>query len=154
MLKELAMNKLQKNTSRGALLALTFAALWGGAAQAAEPAKPAPSTYQQERAACMNGESHQDRQTCLKEAGAAQQEARRGGLDDRGNYLKNALTRCEPLPPQDKKDCETRVHGMGNQSGSVESGGMVKETITREVLPVKPAPMAPVAPNVAPAPRP
>src|SRR2546426_8157808 len=32
---------------------------------------------QQERAACVNGQSHQDRATCMREAGAALYEARR-----------------------------------------------------------------------------
>ncbi|MEO5672534.1 MAG: hypothetical protein ABIR26_17755, partial [Ramlibacter sp.] len=49
-------------------LALVAAALaWSGSAGAAKLSE-AQALYQQERAACMNGTSNQDRATCLKEA--------------------------------------------------------------------------------------
>ena len=44
-----------------------------GAAGAAD----AQARYQQDRAACMSGQSNQDHATCLREAGAALAQARR-----------------------------------------------------------------------------
>lgn len=42
----------------------------------------------------------------------------------------NALQRCASLPAMYKTDCEARVRGQGEVSGSVIGGGMVKETVT------------------------
>ena len=88
--------------------------------------------YQKERAACMNGESHQDGATCLKEAGAALQEARRGNLVtmDERQYEKNRLARCDAHPPEDREDCVRRMHGEGTTTGSVEGGGIYRELVT------------------------
>lgn len=44
--------------------------------------------------------------------------------------LQNALQRCANLPAFYKPDCEARVRGQGQVSGSVIGGGMVKETVT------------------------
>lgn len=96
--------------------------------------------YQQERATCVNGESNQDRPTCLREAGAALAEARRGGLDDGGTrmqqyrqYERNALERCAPLPDEDRLACAARMQGMGTVSGSVQAGGLLRELVIEEV---------------------
>ena len=43
----------------------------------------------------------------------------------------NALQRCASLPPFYKSDCESRVKGQGEVSGSVIGGGLVKESVTR-----------------------
>ena len=96
----------------------------------------AQADYQRDRAACNSGQSGQDRATCLKEAGAALVEARRGGLDDgRGQLEKNRLLRCDSQPPQDRDDCVRRMNGEGTTSGSVEGGGILRELVT----PVAPA---------------
>lgn len=42
----------------------------------------------------------------------------------------NALQRCASLPPFYKVDCENRVNGQGEVSGSVIGGGLVKESVT------------------------
>ncbi|HRN76911.1 hypothetical protein [Ottowia sp.] len=42
----------------------------------------------------------------------------------------NALQRCANLPPFYKSDCEARVRGQGQVSGSVIGGGLVKESVT------------------------
>lgn len=93
--------------------------------------------YRQDRERCERIESAADRATCLREAAAARAEARRGrlanGADDPIRYLENALRRCEPLPPEDRADCEYRVRGGGTTRGSVEEGGIYRETVTREV---------------------
>lgn len=118
------------------LAAVAAACLFGIAAHAAPPAaNGAPARTEAERAACINGTSHQDQATCLKEAGAAQEERRRGTLDDgqAGQYDQNAMQRCQTLPAAEQADCVKRVKGMGRQSGSVEGGGLIKETVTRTV---------------------
>lgn len=42
----------------------------------------------------------------------------------------NARQRCALLPAFYKTDCEARVRGEGEVSGSVAGGGMVKESVT------------------------
>jgi hypothetical protein len=99
---------------------------------AAGPAKPstADQSYQQQRADCLAGKTAEDQATCLREAGAARQSARRGDLSNGSDYERNALMRCQPLPPDDKADCERRVRGEGNSSGSVGGGGIYRELRT------------------------
>ena len=106
------------------------------------------STYQQERAACLNGQSHQDRATCLREANNARGEAKRGNLNDGAtSYEQNAVTRCNVLPAADQQDCMRRASGGGAASGSVESGGIYRETSTTIIAPQpQPEPMPMQAP--------
>lgn len=114
--------------------ALCGAAVLFSAAVVAAPAiSDAQARYKQERAACESGKSHQDRATCLREAGAALEEARRGRLEDsQAQYEKNALVRCNPLPPAERKDCIARMQGQGTTRGSVAEGGIYRELVTRE----------------------
>jgi hypothetical protein len=114
----------------------------------AEPVAPAvqgihadpQARYERERAACLSGHSPQDRDTCLKEAGAALQAARRGDLTSGAGELKrNARERCNVLAGDERRDCLARMRGEGTVSGSVEAGGILREKVT-----VVPAP-APVA---------
>lgn len=96
------------------------------------------ATYQRDRAACMRGASNQDRATCLKEAGAALQEAKRGALDtntEQAQFEANRLRRCDNQPAGDREDCIRRMNGEGTTSGSVQSGGIYRELVT----PVDPA---------------
>jgi hypothetical protein len=90
--------------------------------------------YLGERAACENGQLHQDRATCLREAGAALEEARRGRLNDgqQAQYQQNALVRCNVLPPADRDACLARMQGQGVMRGSVAEGGIYRELIIRE----------------------
>lgn len=105
--------------------------LAGTAAAADGKLAEAQANYQRDRAACMSGQSHQDRATCLREAGAALQEARRKGLDDgEGAYEQNRLMRCERLSGSEREDCRRRMRGEGTTSGSVESGGIYRELRT------------------------
>lgn len=99
------------------------------AADNGKPSKPIEN-YQQQRADCVAGRTAEDRATCLREAGAAQQEAKRGKLDNGGDYTANALQRCQPLPPNDRAECERRVRGEGSSSGSVGGGGIYRELRT------------------------
>lgn len=108
---------------------------------AAEPAVLATAqTYQKDRTACLQGISQQDRATCLKEAGAAQAEAQRGRLgagagEDARTLTNNALQRCKSVPPEDRSACERMALGEGKVSGSVESGGVLKQITTYSVEP-------------------
>ncbi|MBJ2158551.1 hypothetical protein [Variovorax sp. IB41] len=108
--------------------------------------------YQQELSVC--GHNQQDRAACIREAGAARQEAARGGLTGAPDYRANALARCGlQQSPGDRRDCEARVlGGAGNTSASVEGsvmgGGVIRESVTTVVMP---APM-PMPAERAPAP--
>lgn len=96
----------------------------------------AQARYQQDRAACLSGQTNQDRATCLKEAGAALAEARRGGLTDgQGQLRKNAKDRCGVLAGAERTDCLARMSGEGTVSGSVEGGGILREKVTIEPVP-------------------
>jgi hypothetical protein len=113
-------------------LSLTIGAtalmLFAGAASAASPMSEAQARYQQERAACMKGTSNQDRATCLKEAGAALGEAKRGalGASSDSSLAHNRMMRCEGLPAQDREDCAMRMK-QGTLSGSAQQGGILRE---------------------------
>ena len=88
--------------------------------------------YEFERARCMSGQSQQDRATCLREAGAALEEAGRGGLaTQRGALPRNAIARCDAQPAADRAACVARMRGAGKTEGSVEGGGVIRETETR-----------------------
>ena len=66
--------------------------------------------YERERAVCLNGKSNQDQATCLKEAGAARDVARRGLLDEgNADYRRNQLDRCKALSGEEAKDCRPRM---------------------------------------------
>jgi len=111
--------------------AATVVLLCPSIAVAADRGKPASAekTYQADRAACMAGQTHQARPTCLQEAGAALQEARRGSSDGAADYEKNRLLRCEHHPQGDRELCIRRMNGEGTVSGSVGGGGIVRELV-------------------------
>lgn len=123
---------------------ITLAAVVGaGVSTAAGAADPAPRT--DARAVCQR--PHEDRQACLREIGAARQEAQRGRLADGGNeetYRRNALRRCDRLPAQDQADCRARIES-GSTTGTVPQGGVLREH--REVIPAPAA--APSLPDPA-----
>ncbi|MFJ7567268.1 hypothetical protein ACIQW9_09955 [Herminiimonas sp. NPDC097707] len=127
-----------------ALALSIFAVVLSLGSTAVLAADTATSTYQQERAACLKGQTYEDKATCLKEAGAALNEARRGRLSEgTTSHEKNALMRCNALPAADREDCARRVRGEGTVSGSVGTGGIYRETTTVIVGP-QPAPAQPM----------
>jgi hypothetical protein len=96
----------------------------------------AQSVYLQDRAACNTGQTHQDRTTCLREAGAALQEARRGQLEDgQAQFERNKVLRCDLQPPEDRQACLRRMNGEGFTSGSVEGGGIYRELVVPVIPP-------------------
>jgi hypothetical protein len=121
----------------------------------------AKALYQKERANCEAGNTTQDKATCLKEAGAALDQKKKGKLDNSGSPVVNATDRCNALPQKDRADCLARIVGpLGpNQkvtaTGSVEGGGVIRETTTTTpgaVIVITPAPTPTPAPAPASAP--
>ena len=87
--------------------------------------------YRSEVQACMNGQTQEDRDTCLKEARNAHADKQRGLLDNSGaSYEQNAKARCNVQKGEDRAACEARVLGFGEASGSVEGGGIIREVET------------------------
>lgn len=122
------------------LTAIVLSAGMVGHAYAAAdaPSAAVEARYQSDRMVCMSGQSNQSEATCLKEAGAARDAARRHQLVDvQPSYQANALRRCAALPPEDKRDCESRMRGEGSISGSVRDGGVIRETTT--IVPADPS---------------
>jgi len=96
----------------------------------------AQSVYQKDRAACLNGATNQDQATCLKEAGAALQASKRGGLDTgQARIDQNQLLRCDGQPPEERQNCVRRMSSEGATTGSVEAGGIYRELVTPDVPP-------------------
>jgi len=94
----------------------------------------AQATYNRDRADCMKL-SAGERPTCLREAGAALQEAKRGGLtNEQAQLEKNRLARCDTQPAQDRDECVRRMN-EGTTTGSVKEGAVVREL--RTVVPAK-----------------
>ncbi|MBB1604566.1 hypothetical protein [Variovorax sp. UMC13] len=116
-----------------ALALCATGALAGAPAAFAQAAAPGTDArMQRERATCDGVQ--QDRAACLREAGAARQEAQRSGLTSAssGTYDQNALERCQLQPVADRADCEARIRGTGASAteGSVLGGGVIRETVT------------------------
>lgn len=116
---------------RKAAAALAAAVLTAPGWAADPAASQAEANYQQERARCLAGQTNQARDTCLKEAGAAQDEARRNtlGTANQADLERNATQRCEAQPPADRAACVQRILG-GSAEGSVGGGGVIRQTET------------------------
>lgn len=110
-----------------------------GAQTASAQAAGSDARLQKERATCDGVQ--QDRAACLREAGAARQEARRNGLTTPSAPREqvNALARCSEQPGPDQPECEARIKGGARTTteGSVMGGGVIRETVTP--LPAQPA---------------
>ena len=92
----------------------------------------------QERAWCMVNREGTARADCLKGSAAAGVEKRRGTLDTNGSdFAANAIARCNIFMGEELIACRARVAGLGNASGSVQGGGVVKEvtTVTSPAVP-------------------
>ena len=121
-----------KQLQRLSALALALACVPAAWSAGSKGASEAQQRYKQERAHCLSGQSHQDRATCLREAGAALQEARRNRLEsgDGASFEANATARCNAQPASDRADCVQRIRGAGSTRGSVEGGGLIREAVT------------------------
>jgi hypothetical protein len=143
------MNTARTHLSRPTLAVLILGAVFASASALAAgktDSADALARYQRERAVCMSGQSNQDQPTCLREAGAAYAQAKKGGLgDDPVQSKANASKRCERLPDADRRDCMARMDGQGTTSGSAAAGGIYRELVTREAVAPGPASVAPAA---------
>jgi hypothetical protein len=91
----------------------------------------ASGSYQNEVSACKSGMTQQDLATCMTEARNAQAEKRSGRLNNAdGQLASNALARCEVLSGEEKAACHARITGLGNTTGSVAGGGVLREVET------------------------
>lgn len=129
---------LSRARATALLLALTSACVFQSSGAAAQGATsdavtaPTGNPYKP----CMDGSSSEDRVTCMKEAGAAKEEAKRGTLttNDAG-FDQNAMQRCDAMPAADQEACRLRVKGVGTTSGSVAGGGVLHEVVTQNPVP-------------------
>ncbi len=125
-------------------------------AQAQTPEQPQNELmvrYQQDLAECEAQQATQDLATCRLEARNALAEAKRNLLSETTANLfeKNQLRRCRVFKGEDREACEARVRGDGSSTGSVQSGGILRE-VTRPVSPASTTPPALVVPQVPPVP--
>jgi hypothetical protein len=95
--------------------------------------------YQQDLAECETQQATQDLATCRLEARNALADAKRNLLSDTTANLfeKNQFKRCRVFKGEDREACEARVRNEGSSTGSVQSGGILRE-VTRPV-PAEPA---------------
>ncbi len=117
----------------GAIALFAIAAAIAQVSFAADTSIDSTGNYQQERGWCMVNTVGDARATCLKEAGAAQAEKRKGTLNVFSpNFNANAARRCDVYSGEDRLACIARVKGLGTESGSVQGGGIIRqvETIT------------------------
>ena len=137
---------------RAAVAVMTMLVACSAWAQAPASKADIEARFQQDKAACMPIDDVQERNSCLREAGAVRAEALKGvpkGGESAEVRLRNALQRCNPLPPDRKAICERMVRGEGSESGSVQGGGVIRElTIIEQVEPLPPGarPLPPAAP--------
>ncbi|WP_246842363.1 MULTISPECIES: hypothetical protein [Achromobacter] len=110
------------------------------------------SQYQQDIAACKSGATGQDPAACMREAGAARQEAARQNLREASpdQYQQNMIDRCNRLPEASRQDCVTQMTSPTNVRGSVQGGGVLRETVIQ--VPADSAAPSTGAPGMAPAP--
>jgi hypothetical protein len=128
---EATITEPKMNSIKKALVVAMLCAA-GGVQAAGQPVTDsAKAQYDAERARCMSGTTGQDQASCLRSAGAAYDSIKQNKLRDPNmQYHDNAMARCQSLPAGDRADCESRVDGGGDASGSVKGGGIIKETTT------------------------
>jgi len=110
------------------------------------------SQYEQDVANCKSGKSNQDRATCMQEAGAARQEANRQNLKEGSadQHQQNMVDRCNRLPAASRQDCLTQMTSPTNVRGSVQGGGVLRETVIQ--VPAGTVPPSTTMPPATPAP--
>ena len=125
--------------TRWTLSVLSLSAVLIGSVSAAAPA-PSPAQheaadrYAQERAQCQVHNTQDSLATCLREAAAARDAARKGDLTTPGALAeRNATQRCMVFhTPADQAECQRRM--QATPIGSVEDGGLLRESVTTTVV--------------------
>jgi hypothetical protein len=128
-------HSLRLATSVAAFILFTVGAIAAASAQIASGTTGIDATgnAQSEMAACNNGKTQQDRETCMTEVKNANAAKRAGKVDNSGGKFKeNALARCDALKGEDQIACQARIVGYGDTAGSVAGGGVIRqvETVT------------------------
>lgn len=111
-----------------------------GATSAATDAS-AQARYQQDRDACMTGNTQQAKEVCLREAGAARDAAQKGALTQKPgtDTASNATERCDVFKKADEHAaCLDRIQGAGNTQGSPLKGGVLRESVTTTTTTTQP----------------
>lgn len=127
---------MNTNTNlRKSIISFGFTALLAVTAATAQVAGStgidASGNFQQEVNACLSGRTQQDQETCLTEARNAQADKARGELQSSSNTQDNAMSRCEVFTNgEENAACQARVMRLGNSSGSVAGGGVIREVET------------------------
>ena len=95
--------------------------------------------FERDRAACETGRSTQERSLCLHDVTVAYRmpHTNKPYDLDPSTYARNQALRCGPLKDKDLEACMARMRGAGSTSGSVETGGILRELTTIEVGPVE-----------------
>ena len=121
------------------VLLVTSFCLHAQAQTQAQPQDELTARYQEDLAECEAQKATQDLATCRLEARNALAEAKRNLLNDTTANLfeKNQFKRCRVFKGDDREACEARVRGDGSSTGSVQSGGILRE-VTR-LVPHEPA---------------
>ena len=124
-------------------------------AQAQTPEQPPNELmlrYQQDLAECEAQQATQDLAACRLEARNALADAKRNLLSETTANLfeKNQLKRCRVFKGEDREACEARVRNEGSSTGSVQSGGILRE-VMRPVPPEPATTPALIVPRVPPA---
>ena len=126
------MNRINQITFLAAktLLCACFC-LHAHAQSSAEPHDELTARYQQDLAECEAQQATQDLAACRLEARNALAEAKRNLLNDTTANLfeKNQFKRCRVFKGDDREACEARVRNEGTSSGSVQSGGILREVV-------------------------
>jgi hypothetical protein len=121
---------------RSLTLAMVLTAVCSTAALAAsrEEVAAAKARYVQDMADCSSGRTNQDLATCRLEARNSLADVSRARPSDTPEqYQQNALQRCEVHRGDDRVDCEARILDIGNVSGNVNDGGILRSSV--RVLP-------------------
>jgi hypothetical protein len=116
-----------------AFVLLTIGAVTAASAQIASGTTGIDATgnAQSELAACINGKTQQDRQTCITEVRNANAAKRAGQVDNSGGRFKeNALARCDVFKGEEQIACQARIVGYGDAAGSVAGGGVIRQVET------------------------
>ena len=96
----------------------------------------AQARYTQEVEKCRPNNTQDSLATCLREAGAARDASSKGQLTGPGAEAStNATQRCEAFQTAtEQADCVRRIQSSP-ASGSVSSGGVLRESVTTTITP-------------------